>query len=87
MKLRAAEPAALEAVPEQDCIHLPGELVHPPHAAILNDLTGRIERQTVQPTERVNFIPVLADITVLQRDMVLIRPSIWEPTWPSSSYS
>ena len=37
MKLRTAQPTAVKALPEQDRIHLPGELVHPPHAIVLND--------------------------------------------------
>src|SRR6516165_159265 len=64
VKLGAVQPASLEAVPEQDRIHLPGELVNPPNAVVLNHFAGRIERQAVQPAECVNFIPVLRDIAV-----------------------
>ena len=70
MKLRATQPARLETVPEQDRIHLPGELINPPHALILDDFAGRIERQAVQPAESINLIPVFADVAVLKSDLV-----------------
>src|SRR5262249_41190991 len=46
------------------------ELVDPPHAVVLNHLASRIERQAVQPAERTDLIPVLADVTVFQCNMV-----------------
>src|SRR6516165_7774144 len=70
VKLRATQPAPLEAIPEQDGVHLPGELIDPPDTVVLNHLARRIERKAVQATERVNFIPVFPDVAVLQRNMV-----------------
>jgi hypothetical protein len=62
VKLRATQPAAFGPFPEQDRIHLPGELIDPPHAVILNDFAGRIERQAVQPAESIDLMPVFADV-------------------------
>lgn len=70
MKLGAPQPPSLKAVPEQDGVHLPGELIDPPDADILNHLAGRIERQAVELAQRVDFIPVLADVAIFQSDVV-----------------
>ena len=61
MKLRAAQPAALEAIPEQDRIHLPGRLIDSPNAVAFYDFTRRVEGQAVELGESVDLIPVLAD--------------------------
>ncbi|MCR6736147.1 MAG: hypothetical protein NVV83_19580 [Afipia sp.] len=41
-----------------------------PGSAIVNDLAGRIEWQTVETAECVDLAPVGAKISVLQRDMI-----------------
>ena len=70
MKLRATQPAPLEALPEQDRVHLPSELINPPHAVVLNHFAGRIEREAVQPAKGVDFIPVLTDLAIFEGDVV-----------------
>jgi len=70
MKLAAAQPASLEAIPKQDCIHLPGEFINPPYAVALDDFAGRIERQAVQPADGIDLVPMLADIAVLKSYVV-----------------
>jgi hypothetical protein len=70
MKLHAAQPAAFEAIPEQNGIHLPGELIDFPHPVALDGFAGRIEWQTVDPAKRVDFGPVGANVSVLQGDMI-----------------
>jgi|ERR1700743_2845438 hypothetical protein len=70
MKLAAAHPASLEAIPKQDRIHLPGEFINPPHAVALNHFAGCIERQAVQPAEGIDLVPVFADVTILKSDVV-----------------
>src|SRR5713101_8367454 len=70
MKLRAAQPATLEAIPKQDGVHLPSELIDLPHPVALDGFASRIERQTVEPAERGDFIPVSANVSVLQGNMV-----------------
>src|SRR5260221_1285601 len=77
MKLASAQPASLEAIPKQNRIHLPGEFINSPDAAALDDFPGCVERQAVEFAKSVDFVPVLSDITVLQRDV--IRP-IGSPT-------
>src|SRR5260221_14176008 len=77
MKLASAQPASLEAIPKQNRIHLPGEFINSPDAAALYDFPGCVERQAVEFAKSVDFVPVLSDITVLQRDV--IRP-IGSPT-------
>ena len=77
MKFRSSQPASLEACPEQDRIHLPGKLVDSPDTTILDDFTGRVERQAVELAKGVDLVPVLPDIAILQCDM--IRP-IGTPT-------
>src|ERR1700745_1511467 len=70
MKLRATQPTPFEARPEQDRVHLPGKFINSPDAAALYDLPGCVERQAVEFAKSVDFVPVLSDITVLQRDVV-----------------
>jgi hypothetical protein len=53
MKLRAAQPPPLEAIPKQNAVHLPGELINPPQPVVLDDLAGRIERKAVE-LERIS---------------------------------
>ena len=78
MKLSAAQPAALEAILEQDGVHLPGELIDLPNPVALDGLAGRVERQAVEPAKRVNFGPVGANVSVLQGDMIA-------GDWPASA--
>ncbi len=59
VKLRATQPTAREAIPEQDGVHLPGELIDSPEAGILDDLAGRIERQAVELAQRVDLICIM----------------------------
>src|SRR5882724_13673717 len=80
MKLGAAQPTALEAIPKQDGVHLPGELIDLPHPVVLNGLAGRIEWQTVEFAKRVDFAPVRTNVTVLQS--YVIGP-VSPPAWPS----
>src|SRR5882724_295803 len=80
MKLGAAQPTALEAIPKQDGVHLPGELIDLPHPVVLDGLAGRIEGQTVEFAQRVDFGPVGTNVCVLQSDVV--RP-VGAPAWPS----
>jgi hypothetical protein len=70
MKLRAAQPAALEAIPKQDGVHLPRKLIDLPHPIALDGRPGRIERQTVEPAKRLDFVPVGTNVSVLQGNMV-----------------
>ncbi|TYO61034.1 hypothetical protein FXV83_40345 [Bradyrhizobium hipponense] len=56
MKLRAAQPASLEASAEQNHVHLPSEFTNLPDAVILYNFAGRVEWQAVQPANRVNFV-------------------------------
>lgn len=70
MKFLADQPAPFEPIPEQDRIHLLREFVDAPGPAIVNDLAGRIERQAVEPAERIDLGPMGADISVLQRDVI-----------------
>lgn len=71
MKLRAQQPAALEALPKQDRIHLPCELVDAPRSIALNDLAGRIERQAIELAERGDFGPVFADMRSAMRALIM----------------
>src|SRR5579883_2193410 len=82
MKLGAAQPASLEAIPEQDRIHLPGKFIDSPDAVVLNDFTSCVERQAVELAKCVNFIPMLADIAVLQGHV--IRP-VGAPAWSAAA--
>src|ERR1700731_4200027 len=70
MKFVAAQPAPLKPVPEQDGVHLPGELIDAPRATLLDLLAGCIERQAVELADGVNREPVLADVHILQLDMI-----------------
>src|SRR6185437_14370551 len=70
VKLRATQPAPFEARPEQDRVHLPGKFINSPDTAALYDLPGCVEWQAVEFAKSVDFVPVLSDITVLQRDVV-----------------
>jgi hypothetical protein len=70
MKLRAAQPASLEAIPKQDGVHLPRELIDLPHPVLLDGLAGRIEGQTVKFAQRVDFAPVGANVRIFQGDMI-----------------
>lgn len=72
MKFRTAQPAAFEPIPEQDRVHLPSEFVNPPDPVFLDHLARRIERQAVEPAQRLDLAPVLADILITKRDV--IRP-------------
>jgi hypothetical protein len=54
--------SSLEAVPEQDGIHLPGEFVDAPCALALDNLASGIERQTIELAERVDLEPVLVTV-------------------------
>src|ERR1700686_4118460 len=80
MKLRAAQPASLEAIPKQDGVHLPRELIDLPHPVVLDGLAGRIEGQTVEFAQRVDFAPAGANVGVLQGDMI---GPVGSPAWPS----
>src|SRR5450432_1515660 len=82
MKLRAAQPASLEAIPKQDGVHLPRELIDLPHPVLLDGLAGRIEGQTVEFAQRVDFAPAGANVGVLQGDMI---GPVGSPAWPSSA--
>jgi hypothetical protein len=42
----------------------------PPHPVVLDGFTGRVERQTVDLTQPVDFVPVFANVHVLKRDMI-----------------
>ncbi len=57
VKLCAAQPAPLEAIPKQDGVHLPRELIDLPYSIALDRLTCRIEQQAVEPAKRVDFRP------------------------------
>src|SRR6185312_7265498 len=70
MKLRAAQPAALEARPEQNCVHLPRELINPPDTVVLYDFTRPVEWQAVQPAKGIDLVPVLANVPVFQGNVV-----------------
>lgn len=48
MKLTLTQPAAFKAIPEQNGIRLPGELVNAPAAFLLNLFAGRVERNAVE---------------------------------------
>ncbi|QND70831.1 hypothetical protein [Tardiphaga robiniae] len=72
MKLTAPQPSSLKAIQKQDGIHLPSELIHTPSAFVLDDLSGCIERQTVELADCVDLRPMLPDEHVLKpRDMLL----------------
>src|SRR5258706_2341747 len=70
MKLGATQPSAFEAVPEQDRIHLPSKLIDSPDAVILYYFACTVEWQAVELAKRVHLIPMLADVTVLESNMV-----------------
>ena len=40
VEFRAAQPASLEAIPKQDRVHLPGEFIDAPGAAVADSLAG-----------------------------------------------
>lgn len=61
VKLRPAEPASLEALPEQDRIHLPGKFINCPDAVVLNDFTSCVEGQAVEFAKGIDLIPMLSD--------------------------
>src|SRR5258708_29049323 len=88
MKLRATQPAPFEARPEQDRVHLPGKLINSPDTAAHYDLPGCVERQAVELAKSVDFVPVLSDITVFQRDVVRpVGSPAPPPTTRIDSYS
>ena len=70
MKFGSAQPASLEPIPKQNRVHLPSELINAPKALIADLLNGRIEGNAVELAERVDFVPMCADITVFQRDVI-----------------
>jgi hypothetical protein len=69
----------LKRFPEQDRIHLPGELIDP-HPLVLDGFAGRIEGQTVEFAQRVDFAPVGAIVGVFQGDVI---GPVGSPPWPS----
>lgn len=76
MKLCAAQPAALEAIPKQDRVHLPGELIDLPHSIALDGFAGRIEGQTVEFAQHIDFGPMGANVGVFQGDVIGVgRPA------------
>ena len=71
----AAEPAALESVPELNRIKMHRELVNAPRPLALDALTRRIERDAVHFANGVDKSPVLPDVQISQRDM--LRPGLF----------
>jgi hypothetical protein len=66
VEFRAAQPASLEVIPKQDRVHLPGEFIDAPGAAVADGLAGCVERQAVELAECVDLEPVdaTADVTL-----------------------
>jgi hypothetical protein len=73
MKFGSAQPAALEPIPKQNRVHLPGEFIDAPQAFVADLLARRVERNAVQLAERVDFCPMRADEAVFKSNMV--RPA------------
>jgi len=70
MKFGSTQPATLEPIPKQNRVHLPSELINAPKALIADLFARRIERNAVEFAERVDFVPMRADITVFERDVI-----------------
>src|SRR5882757_751749 len=70
MKFASAQPASLEPIPKQDRVHLPCKFINAPKALIADLLARRIEGNAVEFAERVDFVPMRADITVFERDVI-----------------
>jgi hypothetical protein len=76
-ELLAAQPSTLEAIPHHHRVELLAELVDTPQAIALDFLAGRIERNAVEAAQLVDDMPVRANVSVLECDMVRAR---WLPS-------
>jgi hypothetical protein len=70
VEFASAEPTSLESVPKRDRVHLPGEFINAPQAAVADLLACRIERNAVELAESVDFVLMRADVAVLKRNML-----------------